>query len=226
MDYPTGFPEDLKPPIDEALATAELLFFEAKSKLNFWRAYDAEPLIFAFVKLVFFAFAHQMCRSAEERREGWNLERVRRELDRWFHRLLIFTWQDKHPIPEYVDREFMEGSWKKTKNSEEWRELQTKLKKVAEVLQRSPTAAPTASRPDQDKARRSLEPKPDLLANLDITLSRLKAAEALGVSPRTLDRWVRDKLVTPVGAGLRKRFRPKELKRLLDQRTLDKRDKN
>jgi transposase InsO family protein len=73
--------------------------------------------------------------------------------------------------------------------------------------------------------RRLLEPRPDLLTNPDATLSRFRAADALGITPRTLDRWVTDGKLTRVGAGLRKRFKVKELKRVLDQRLLDKGNK-
>jgi len=80
--------------------------------------------------------------------------------------------------------------------------------------------------PSKAKTQRTIgEPRPDLLANLDVTLSRMKAAEALGISPRTLDRWVTDNKLTATGLGHRKRFKAKDLKRLLDQRMLDNRDK-
>jgi hypothetical protein len=75
------------------------------------------------------------------------------------------------------------------------------------------------------KARTFREPKPELLGNLDATLSRLKSAEALGIAPRTIDRWVGEQKLTPVGIGLRKRFKTKDLKRLLDQRLLDNGDR-
>jgi Asp-tRNA(Asn)/Glu-tRNA(Gln) amidotransferase C subunit len=75
------------------------------------------------------------------------------------------------------------------------------------------------------KPRTHLEPRPDLLVNPDATLSRLRAAEALGIAPRTLDRWVKDKKLTPFGAGLRKRFKAKDLQRAIDQKLSDKRDK-
>jgi excisionase family DNA binding protein len=65
--------------------------------------------------------------------------------------------------------------------------------------------------------RRTLEPRPDLLTNLDGTSSRLKAAQILGITPRTLDRWVHDKKLTPVITGSHKRFRNKDLRKIIDQ---------
>jgi len=72
--------------------------------------------------------------------------------------------------------------------------------------------------------RKALEPKPELLANLEISLSRLRAAEALGITPRTLDRWVKDNRLMPTGASGRKRFKAKDLKKFLDQKLSDNRD--
>jgi hypothetical protein len=78
--------------------------------------------------------------------------------------------------------------------------------------------------PAASRHRTQLEPKPEKLSNIDSTLSRIGAADALGITPRTLDRWVRDKKLTPVGFGHSKRFKARDLKKLLDQKILDKRD--
>lgn len=72
--------------------------------------------------------------------------------------------------------------------------------------------------------RKTLEPRPDLLTNLDANINRLKAAQVLGITPRTIDRWVVDGKLTPVGPGTRKRFKGKDLKKILDQKHLDNRD--
>jgi excisionase family DNA binding protein len=95
------------------------------------------------------------------------------------------------------------------------------FRRVAELRKERPRQPPE---PTPKTQRKIAEPRPDLLANLDITLSRLKAAEALGISPRTLDRWVADQRLTPIGTGHRKRFKAKDLKRLIEQRNLDNRD--
>jgi hypothetical protein len=98
----------------------------------------------------------------------------------------------------------------------------TALRNVTEA---QPQRKPPAQRVPESKTRRQLlEPRPDLLTNPDATLSRLRAAEALGITSRTLDRWITDKKLTPFGAGLRKRFKAKDLQRLLNQKLLDKRD--
>lgn len=78
--------------------------------------------------------------------------------------------------------------------------------------------APTES--TSRKTRRIIEPNLQLLDRGD-TLNRKQAAEALGVSERTLDRRVADKALTPVGAVGRKRFKTKDLRRFLNQHPQD-----
>jgi len=70
------------------------------------------------------------------------------------------------------------------------------------------------------KAKRILEPNPQLLENNE-TLNRLQAAKALGVHTRTLDRWIKDGKLTPIGGAGHKRFRTKELRKFLNQKPQD-----
>jgi hypothetical protein len=77
------------------------------------------------------------------------------------------------------------------------------------------------------KRRRFLEPNLELLKNPDdSTLNRPNTAEALGITPRTLDRWITDERITPVGPSNRKRFKVKDIKRLLNQKVSRKRSHN
>jgi hypothetical protein len=78
----------------------------------------------------------------------------------------------------------------------------------------------------EGKSRHPLEPETGLLANPEATLNKVIAARALGVNVRTISRWVRDKKLTPVGLAKRKRFKVKDLQKLLNDRTSDKQDKN
>jgi len=74
--------------------------------------------------------------------------------------------------------------------------------------------------------RKTAEPRPDLLPNnLEVSVNRIKSAQILGITTRTLDRWVADGTLTPIGSGSRKRLKAKDLKRLLDKKQLDRRDK-
>jgi len=68
------------------------------------------------------------------------------------------------------------------------------------------------------RKRQIREPKPELLKNPDATLGRKKSAEALGISERTLDRWVGDDVLVPVYRGSQKRFKTQDLLRIQTQK--------
>lgn len=90
---------------------------------------------------------------------------------------------------------------------------------------KQPASASAAVPPSlEKKARHFLEPNLSLLKNEEATLMRKQAAEALGVTERTLDRWVEKDKLSPVGP--RKRFKTKDLLRLLNKKTRDKVDKS
>ena len=47
--------------------------------------------------------------------------------------------------------------------------------------------------------RKTAEPRPDLLPNnLEVSVNRIKSAQILGITTRTLDRWVADGRLTPL----------------------------
>ena len=77
-----------------------------------------------------------------------------------------------------------------------------------------------------EKTRHFREPNLELLKNQEGTLNRKNAAEALGVSERTLDRLVADTKLIPVGPGFTKRFKNKDLFRFFNKRKDDKIDKS
>jgi excisionase family DNA binding protein len=78
---------------------------------------------------------------------------------------------------------------------------------------------PPVSAP-QARPRRIREPNPQLLDKGE-TLNRKQAAEALGVTERTLDRWVGDLKLTPIGGGGHRRFKTKDLRKFLNQKSQD-----
>lgn len=69
--------------------------------------------------------------------------------------------------------------------------------------------------------RVTLDPKPELLKNPNARLNRQRAAEALGITVRTLSRWVSDGIVAPVGVGRQKRFKASDLAALVNQKRRD-----
>ncbi|HLN01085.1 MAG TPA: helix-turn-helix domain-containing protein [Bryobacteraceae bacterium] len=225
MQYPTGFPEHLKRPIDTAIAKAEAVF--TASALH-TQASDRniEQEILRYIESVFFAFCSQVLQAVIE--GIWNGETARSHTQIFLQTLTRNSFYEmNHPAIGSL-QEMARFEWKATqhmKGDPMWLDHQTKM---ADALSRKiqlPTVPESGQRKSEGLQKRALpEPKPELLGNPDATLSRLRAAEALGITPRTLDRWIADGKLTPVGIGARKRFKTKDLKRVLDQRTLDKRD--
>lgn len=68
------------------------------------------------------------------------------------------------------------------------------------------------------KQRKVLEPNHELLKNITSTLSRIKAAEALGMSPRNFDRLKKIRKITPSGPTDRKRYRVRDLLLLIERK--------
>jgi ribosome-binding protein aMBF1 (putative translation factor) len=72
MDYPASFPEHLTSPIDTAIADAEITF--AAAQLH---ASRPEPHVVDYVKRIYVAFCHGVCKAVSE--GHWTAERARRE---------------------------------------------------------------------------------------------------------------------------------------------------
>jgi hypothetical protein len=89
-----------------------------------------------------------------------------------------------------------------------------KGRRIKKSLRRS--AVSTSEVPSKPP-RKMLHPKPGLLKTLP-TVNRKTAAEALGVTERTLDRHVKRGFLVPVGPPSRKRFKSKDLLQFLDQK--------
>jgi hypothetical protein len=99
------------------------------------------------------------------------------------------------------------------------REREEAQRKVARRQPQTVTATLTG-KPLPFKPSQTRDPNPDLLKTAE-TLNRKKAAIALGISERTLDRWIADGKVMPLGAGTRKRFKSKDLLKLLNKTKTD-----
>ena len=70
-------------------------------------------------------------------------------------------------------------------------------------------------------SRKIREPNPDILKNKE-TVNHREAAEALGIDPRTVNRWIADKILTPTHVAGRNRFKSRDLLRIINQTKLDK----
>jgi len=65
------------------------------------------------------------------------------------------------------------------------------------------------------------EPRPELLEGKE-SLNRKQTAMAFGVTERTLDRWIAEGKLTPVGNMARKRYSTREIRKILSQRLTDR----
>jgi excisionase family DNA binding protein len=160
-----------------------------------------------------------MCKAVEDRCPGWDQERVRRELDHWPRLLFLHTWKGKHPFPELLHHATIDAFMGEVKDSVEWRKLQEELRRVASKLQQDPSPSAMGTATNETglpvrKARHYGEPNPEILKGKD-TVNRKQAAEAMGVTERTIDRWIKDTQLTPTRIGARIRLKTKELLRLL-----------
>ena len=145
-----------------------------------------------------------------------------------------------HTSDRYSIRREVNEIVKSITDLREWEILQTELKDLAEMrLQRDGPLSTTLlagfmessdheravllneqeDAPNAPKKRRQVfEPNHDLLKNINATLSRAKAAEALGMSPRNFDRLKKTKKILPVGPTSRKRYRVRDLLLLADRK--------
>jgi excisionase family DNA binding protein len=69
--------------------------------------------------------------------------------------------------------------------------------------------------------RQVREPNPNVLKGKN-TINGKQAAEALGITERTLNRWIADTTLTPIRIGGRNRFDTKDLLRILNNKKQDK----
>src|SRR5260370_37326194 len=134
MRYPNDFPEHLKPPVDSAIAQAEIDFLQARTEgkaVDYSFSEIVDGLIYRYIHGVVCASAYQACRAFEE--GAWNGERVRSAMDEFLTELIRKIYHEKHPNPgEFSHGKFWENARRSTKNSDDWRKIQAELKRVAE----------------------------------------------------------------------------------------------
>jgi DNA-binding Xre family transcriptional regulator len=115
MDYPQGFPDHLKPPVDIAFSEAEIDF--AKLQKVDYSKDDTIRHMERYIRSVYFAFAHAACNAVAE--GLWTPEKCRHELEYYREGLSRHVYYNK-------------GHWRTT--PEELFELDRRVKRINEGL--------------------------------------------------------------------------------------------
>jgi hypothetical protein len=197
-------------------------------------------IVIQYIMTVFAASAHEAC-DLGKKAGGWAADIVDREA-RELLRLTVLHAKAKYSYLNLSMTELISQNGYITseaqalfEKTDEWKHYQDELLDVARIQRTQPPSRsgnevaalpPDGDLKNQKPQRTFREPNTALLKNQDATLNRKSAAEALGISERTLDRWVDAEKLTPIGLGSRKRFKTKELLRALNQNNRDKVDKS
>jgi hypothetical protein len=106
MDYPKDFPEDLKNPVEEAIARAEATFQTKFKNPKIAVNKGFEGLVFDFVEKVFFVFLQQAREAAK--RGDWTLEQVRLRSAEYLHNLIVDAYSERNPSRKHDGLFFFE----------------------------------------------------------------------------------------------------------------------
>jgi len=237
MEFPQ-FPKEFSGPARAKVIAAEV---RAGRAMNGPKAPQAALLggaaagrtgwVMQYIITVFASFAHEACELG--RTQKWAVDVVDRE-SREFLRLTVSHARIKYSgpgsrLPEMLsnsNRSIAAEFWDLFERTDEWKWYQDELLKIAEIqaepgsvaVTGAPVALPEPVLPPS-KTRHFREPNYELLRNPEASLNRKNAAEALGITERTLDRWTEDRKLTPIGLGERKRYKVKDLLRLAGRKT-------
>ncbi|HML17945.1 MAG TPA: hypothetical protein VK419_13020, partial [Bryobacteraceae bacterium] len=131
MDYPPGFPDDLKPPVESALASEEIAFTQARKEARTWHPDVVETLIKRYIRRVMLVFADSACRAVEKGR--WNGDDFRKAFDKYLRSLTQYVWTRKHPRPwdQAAMIDLSRGALTGIEESEEWLAIQDRLRTAA-----------------------------------------------------------------------------------------------
>jgi hypothetical protein len=181
-----------------------------------------EQVLRVYVLPVFLAFAKEVCALGQRFHKPWFNDHIDREA-RIFLRQLVSNVHmefEKSGYPLYAMTGqlggFVPGVKDVIEESPDWRAYQDLLLALSHPSDSS-ADAPTESSASKP-VRRFREPNLELLKSKE-TVNRIEAADGLGLSLRQFDRWVKDEdnRITALGVGARKRFKTKELLRLLSE---------
>ena len=149
MDYLSGFPKHLQPAVDAAIHNAEIELINARkaARGEFWGPTERRAIL-KWVKSIFFVFADQACQAGRE--DIWSGPSLRRVLDDYLYKVAL-TAEYKSPSSagagDHYQKSLASSTTAKIKESDEWAELQGKLKAVAEFRAASAPQAVSSTQP-------------------------------------------------------------------------------
>lgn len=228
MTYPEDLSRSARARIVHAKIKARQVYLDSLSEPG------AFPLgiMTRYVMTVFAAFAKEACDLA--RAGVWGVDRVELEISKWIYSTVLFAETDVGIQGERFQH-FLNSNGMAIKSEilatfkqePQWKQYEEELLEVSEIQgvgveteHRSrlvPTDGSSASktnigagRESTKTARKHKDAKPEVLSGKAV-VSRKLAAEALGVTVRTIGRLVADKKLRPTGDWGRKRFSVQEL---------------
>lgn len=251
MNFPKEFSAEAQARVMQAKIEAAEVLVSGKGELpttigDGHREKGISRLLRSYILSVLGSFAHEACQLGLA--GVWRVGAIDREVAKFIKDFVLETIQE-HQSPSFSIPPLLSASggyilpelWDGFRNSTEWRKYQRELLKVAKIQARpsdssdrqlatappefSETGMALSPAPREKRLRKFREPRTDLLKDPTVTLNRLQAAEALGVTTRTLDRYVTDKRLTPVGGFARRRFKAKDLLAFVSRKNRDNRDK-
>lgn len=233
MTYPEDLSRSARARIVHAKIKARQVYLDSLSEAGVFPL----GIMTRYVMTIFAAFAKEACGLA---RSGvWGVDRVELEVSKWIYLTVLFADTDvgiqgerfQHfltPNGMAIKSEILAT----LKQEPQWKQYEEELLEVSEIqgvgietehgsrltdkLTTSETID-TGQEPTKTP-REHRDAKPEVLSGKAI-VSRKLAAEALGVTVRTIDRLVADKKLRPTGDWGRKRFSVQELMDFITRKT-------
>ena len=128
MEYPDGFPDHMQARVDAAIHEAELLIIDKfRDHPDLWQG-----AVFMSAKTVFYAFAEQVCELGSS--HIWSGQRMRVEIENYLASVAMH-YHDRFVPTDTQIRDKCENQPRivqSIKDLPEWRDLQERMKQIAE----------------------------------------------------------------------------------------------
>ena len=129
MDYPRGFPDHLKTPVDTAITDAEMEFARSRKAMTATPD-DGKYLMKRYTRTVYVAFAHAGCEAVAE--GLWTAETFRSETTAYLKALVHHIYFDKiwWSPSQSEEYEVYKAAKIQIENMDEWTAIQDQLKRA------------------------------------------------------------------------------------------------